>query len=108
MISVEEARARISAGLKPVATEMLGLSQAHGRVLAKPVLARLSVPPADVSAMDGYAVRAVDTQPGAVLRLIGEAPAGHPFSEQMGPGEAVRIFTGSIIPNGADAVLIQE
>ncbi|MDE1896792.1 MAG: molybdopterin molybdotransferase MoeA, partial [Rhodospirillales bacterium] len=49
-----------------------------------------------------------DTQPGAVLRLIGEAPAGHPFSEQMGPGEAVRIFTGSIIPNGADAVLIQE
>ncbi len=108
MISVDEARARIFAGLTPVAAEMLGLAQAHGRVLAKPVLARLAVPPADVSAMDGYAVRAADTHPGAMLHLIGEAPAGHPFAGQMGPGETVRIFTGSVIPAGADAVLIQE
>ncbi len=108
MISVEAARARILAGLKPVAAEMVGLAQAHGRVLAKPVLARLTMPPADVSAMDGYAVRAADAQPGARLSLIGEAPAGHPFAGQMGAGEAVRIFTGSVIPAGADAVLIQE
>ncbi|HTQ72509.1 MAG TPA: gephyrin-like molybdotransferase Glp [Acidocella sp.] len=108
MISVEEARARILAGLKPVAAEMVGLAQAHGRVLAKPVLARLSVPPADVSAMDGYAVRAAEARPGARLKLIGAAPAGHPFAGQVGAGEAVRIFTGSVIPAGADAVLIQE
>ncbi len=108
MISVEEARARILAGLKPVPPEMIGLAQAYGRVLAKPVLARLSVPPADVSAMDGYGVRAADALPGAGLLLIGEAPAGHPFAGQLGAGETVRIFTGSVIPAGADGVLIQE
>ncbi len=108
MISVEEARARILAGLRPVAAEMTGLAQAHGRVLARPVLARLTAPPADVSAMDGYAVRAADAQPGARLRLIGEAPAGHPFAGQVEAGDTVRIFTGSVIPAGADAVLIQE
>ena len=108
MISVEAARARIFAALRPVAEEMAGLDQAYGRVLARPVPARLTVPPADVSAMDGYAVRAGDARAGASLRLIGEAPAGHPFAGQMGAGEAVRIFTGSVIPAGADAVLIQE
>lgn len=108
MISVEEARSRIFARLAPVAAETVGLAQAHGRVLARPVLARLCVPPADVSAMDGYAVQAADTQPGATLRLVGEAPAGHPFAGRMGAGETVRIFTGSVMPAGADAVLIQE
>ena len=108
MISVDEARSRIFAGLTPVAAEIVGLTQAYGRVLAKPVVARLCVPPADVSAMDGYAVRAADTQPGAKLHLAGEAPAGHPFAGRVGPGETVRIFTGSVIPDGADAVLIQE
>lgn len=108
MISVEEARTRILAGLKPVSTEMVGLMQAHKRVLAQPVKARLTVPPADVSAMDGYALRAADTAPGAVLKLIGEAPAGHPFNGQVGAGETVRLFTGSVVPVGADAVLIQE
>ena len=108
MISVDEARARIFAALAPVAAEMVGLAQVHGRVLAKPVLARLCVPPADVSAMDGYAVRAADAVAGANLRLIGEAPAGHPFSGRIGSGETVRLFTGSVVPVGADAVLIQE
>lgn len=108
MISVEEARARILAGLKPVQTEMLGLTQAHGRVLAQEVRARLTVPPADVSAMDGYALRAADATQGAVLKLVGEAPAGHPFSGVVGAGETVRLFTGSVVPDGADAVLIQE
>ncbi len=108
MISVEEARGRILAGLQPVAAEMVGLAQSHGRVLAKPVLARLCVPPADVSAMDGYAIRTADARPGERLRLIGEAPAGHPFTGRVGAGETVRIFTGSVIPAGADTVLIQE
>ena len=108
MISVTEARSRILAGLKPVPTEVIGLTQAHGRVLARPVEARLTVPPANVSAMDGYALRAEDAAQGAVLKLIGEAPAGHPFAGQVNAGEAVRLFTGSVVPNGADAVLIQE
>jgi molybdopterin molybdotransferase len=108
VISVEAARARILTGLKPVPSEMVGLAQAYGRVLARPVPARLTVPPADVSAMDGYAVRAEDARAGARLHLIGEAPAGHPFAGQVGVGESVRIFTGSVIPAGADAVLIQE
>lgn len=108
MISVEEARARILAGLKPVATEMVALTQACGRVLAQPVQARLTMPPADVSAMDGYALRASDAAKGAVLKLIGEAPAGHPFAGSVNEGETVRLFTGSVVPNGADTVLIQE
>ncbi len=108
MISVEAARARILAGLVPVAAESVALSAAHGRVLAAPVLARLSAPPANVSAMDGYAVRAAEARAGAELRVTGEAPAGRPFTGVVGPGEAVRIFTGSMVPPGADAVLIQE
>ncbi|MGE4482301.1 molybdopterin molybdotransferase MoeA [Acidocella sp.] len=108
MISVEEARARILAALKPVPVEMVGLAQAHGRVLAKPVVARFTVPPANLSAMDGYAVRADDTRAGARLRVTGQAAAGHPFAGGVGGGEAVRIFTGSVLPAGADAVLIQE
>ncbi len=108
MISVEEARARIIAGLAPVGAETVGLSAAHGRVLAAPVLARVAHPPADVSAMDGYAVRAVDGIVGAQLRVIGEAPAGHPFGGAVGPGETVRLFTGSFVPAGADTILMQE
>ncbi|GAN80223.1 molybdopterin molybdotransferase MoeA [Acidocella aminolytica] len=108
MISVVEARRRILAALRPGAPEIVGLAQAHGRVLAKPVQARLTVPPADISAMDGYALRVADATPGSRLKLVGEAPAGHPFSGQIGAGEVVRIFTGSVIPAGADTVLIQE
>lgn len=108
MMSVEQARARIMAGVVPVGVESVALAVAHGRVLAQPVLARLENPPADVSAMDGYAVRAADARAGATLRLIGEAPAGHPFAGVVGPGETVRIFTGSVMPAGADSVLIQE
>lgn len=108
MISVEEARSRILSGLKPVSSEVVGLAQAHGRVLARPVEAHLTVPPEDVSAMDGYALRAADAQQGAVLKLIGEAPAGHPFAGYVSAGEVVRLFTGSVVPKGADAVLIQE
>lgn len=105
MISVTEARARILAGLAATTPETVSLADALRRVTARPVVARLSNPPGDVSAMDGYAVRAADAGP---LRLIGAAPAGHPFPGSLGPGETVRIFTGSLVPEGADAILIQE
>ncbi len=108
MISVEEARSRILDALVPVGAETLGLAQTHGRVLAAALLARLTQPPADLSAMDGYALRAADGQKGAVLRVIGTAPAGHPFAGAIQPGEAVRLFTGSVLPAGADTVLLQE
>ncbi|MES2710872.1 MAG: gephyrin-like molybdotransferase Glp [Pseudomonadota bacterium] len=108
MIPLEEARDRILAALTPTAAETVALPEAWGRVTARPVVARVTQPPADVSAMDGYAVRAADAQARAVLRRIGEAPAGHPFAGSIGAGETVRIFTGSFIPAGADAVLLQE
>ena len=108
MLSVAEARERILAGLKPTATEIVPLAEAWGRVLAMPVLARLTQPPVDLSAMDGYALRAVDGMLGGRLRVVGEAPAGHPFSGSFDAGEAIRVFTGSVVPAGADAILLQE
>jgi molybdopterin molybdotransferase len=108
MLSVTAARAKILAALKPTGAETVSLAQGVNRVLATPVIARLTQPPADVSAMDGFAVRAEDAGEGATLRLIGEAPAGHPFIGRIGPGESVRLFTGSVVPAGADSVLIQE
>lgn len=108
MISVEEARDRILQALAPGAAETVPLAAAAGRVSARPVHARLTQPPADVSAMDGYAVRTADATEGAVLRVVGSAPAGHPFAGGVGAGEAVRIFTGAFVPEGADAVLLQE
>ena len=108
MISVEDARARILADLRPVPGEVVALAEAWGRVAAAPVAARLTQPPADVSAMDGYALRAADGVAGAGLDVIGSAPAGHPFAGQVGPGQAVRLFTGSMVPDGADAILLQE
>ena len=109
MISVEEARERILRALAPTPAETVPLAASGGRVLARPVLARLTQPPADVSAMDGYAVRAVDAAAkGAELRLVGSAPAGHPFDGTVSPGEAVRVFTGAFVPRGADAILLQE
>ncbi|MBU8547026.1 MULTISPECIES: molybdopterin molybdotransferase MoeA [Roseomonadaceae] len=108
MIPLEDARARILEALRPTAAETVALAEGWNRVLARPVLARLTQPPADVSAMDGYAVRAADAGLGTRLRLIGAAPAGHPFDQQVGPGEAVRIFTGGFVPAGADGILLQE
>ncbi len=108
MISVAEARERILAPLRATPPETVALAQGWGRVLAAPVVARLTQPPADVSAMDGYALRAVDGALGARLRVVGAAPAGHPFAGQVGAGEAVRLFTGSVVPAGADCILLQE
>ena len=108
MLTVTEARERILAKLRPTAAETVPLAEGWGRVLASPVTARLTQPPADVSAMDGYALRAVDGEVGARLRVIGTAPAGHPYAGALAPGEAVRLFTGSVVPDGADTILLQE
>jgi molybdopterin molybdotransferase len=108
VIPVAEARARILAGVRPVSAETVALTAALGRVLAAPVLSRVTQPPADVSAMDGYAVIAADANAGKALEVIGAAPAGRPFPGRLGPGQAVRIFTGAEIPSGADGILLQE
>ncbi|WP_137178169.1 gephyrin-like molybdotransferase Glp [Roseomonas sp. AR75] len=108
MLALEEARARILAALEPTPAETVALAEGWNRVLARPVPARLTQPPADVSAMDGYALRAADGAEGARLDVIGSAPAGHPFAGAVGPGQAVRIFTGGFVPPGADAILLQE
>ena len=108
MISVEEARARILSGLRPTGAEIVPLAEAWGRVSAAAVTARLNHPPMDVSAMDGYALRAADGALGAALLVVGSAPAGHPWAGTVGAGEALRLFTGSIVPDGADAILLQE
>jgi molybdopterin molybdotransferase len=108
VISVEEARTRILAPLHPVGAETVALSAAWRRVLARPVVARLTQPPADMSAMDGYALRAADGALGACLPVAGVAPAGHPFGGALPLGAAVRLFTGSVVPAGADCVVIQE
>ena len=109
LIGEEEARRRLLAELAPIReTETRPLEEAAGRVLAADLAARLTQPPADLSAMDGYALRAADARPGARLKVIGESAAGHPFAGRVGPGEAVRIFTGAAVPAGADAILVQE
>lgn len=108
MLSVAEAQARILADLLPTGPELVPLADSWGRIVATDILARLDNPPADVSSMDGYAVRAANCTPGSILSLVGESPAGHPFPGQVGPGETVRIYTGSLVPDGADAILIQE
>lgn len=109
MISVAEALAQILADLPVMPSETVSVADAHGRVLAADVLARVTQPPANVSAMDGYAVRAADVADvPATLRRIGQAPAGGAFAGKVGPGEAVRIFTGGPVPDGADAIVIQE
>jgi molybdopterin molybdotransferase len=109
MLSVAEARARIVAAFRPLGSEQVGLTSALGRVLAEDVAARVTQPPADVSAMDGYAVRAADvaTAP-ARLRVVGQAPAGGSYDGTVGAGEAVRIFTGGPLPAGTDTIVIQE
>lgn len=109
MISVEEARRRLLEPLKPLGVEQVALSEAVGRVLAEDVTARRTQPPFAASAMDGYAVRAADvaTVP-ARLTVVGSVPAGQSFAGPVGRGEAVRIFTGAPVPEGADAIVIQE
>ncbi len=109
MISVEEALQRVLAHAQALAVEEVPLSEANGRVLASDLKALRTQPPADVSAMDGYAVRASDVTAAPVrLKVIGEVAAGRPFAATVGTGEAARIFTGGVVPDGADTVVVQE
>ena len=103
MITVADALAAILANVSQTGTEVVPLASAAGRVLAVAVVARLTQPPADVSAMDGYALG-----DGPGWSVIGAAPAGHPFSGYIGAGEAVRVFTGSVVPPGTVQVVPQE
>jgi molybdopterin molybdotransferase len=109
LMPVADALAAILTGAEPLAEEMVALEAAYHRTLARDVAARRTQPPQAMSAMDGYAVRAADAaRVNARLKVIGEVAAGRPFDRALGVGEAARIFTGGVIPAGADAVVIQE
>ena len=109
LLPVAEARARILAGLSPGQAETCHLAESIGRVLASDVAARLSLPVEPVSAMDGYAARVADSRSvGTTLTRIGESAAGRPWTGTLGAGQAVRIFTGAVIPDGADCIILQE
>jgi molybdopterin molybdotransferase len=109
LMPVAEALARVLAQAEPLTQEPAPLADADGRVLASDLAALRTQPPADVSAMDGYAVRAADVaKVPARLRLVGEVAAGHPFRGSVAVGEAARIFTGGVVPPGADTIVIQE
>ena len=109
LMPVADALAAVLEGAEPMPEEMVALDAAHHRVLARDVAALRTQPPQAMSAMDGYAVRASDaSQVKARLKVIGEVAAGRPFERPLGPGETARIFTGGVIPVGADAVVIQE
>ncbi len=107
-LDLRDAIAFVRAGAPVTAVERVPLSQGFGRVLAEPVLATRDQPPFPASAMDGYAVRRADIAAGAVLTIAGESAAGRRYAGTVGAGEAVRIFTGAPVPDGADAVVIQE
>ncbi|SFH73465.1 molybdopterin molybdotransferase MoeA [Bradyrhizobium sp. cf659] len=109
LMPVSDALAAVLAGVEPLPEEMIPLDEAYHRVLARDVAARRTQPPEAMSAMDGYAVRAADAaKVDAQLTVIGEIAAGRPFAGSVGVGEAMRIFTGGVVPAGADAVVIQE
>ena len=109
LMPVTDALAAVLAGAEALPEEMVALDSAHHRVLARDVAALRTQPPQAMSAMDGYAVRAADAGHAAArLKVIGEVAAGRPFERPVAVGEAVRIFTGGVIPDGADAVIIQE
>jgi molybdopterin molybdotransferase len=109
LMPVAEALRLVLAEARPLPGEMVTLENAVGRVLTDDVGALRTQPPAAVSAMDGYAVRASDVAAAPVaLTLIGEVAAGHPFEGQVAPGQAARIFTGGMMPTGSDTVVIQE
>lgn len=109
LLPVETALTRIIDGARPLDAEMVPIGEADGRILASDLSAQHDQPPFPASSMDGYAVRAPDVSNlPATLRVIGEAAAGRGYHAPLGPGEAVRIFTGAPIPEGADSIVIQE
>ena len=113
MLELEEARSRLLAGITPLGTESVTLNSAAFRVAAGDVSSSVDLPPFDNSAMDGYAVRAADVSSAKVdapvaLTLAGKVAAGDGFTGEVQPGHCVRVFTGSVLPTGADAVVMQE
>lgn len=114
MLSLEEAREKILQGLEPLGSERVDLQSAFERIAAEPISAPVNLPPFDNSAMDGYAVHAADVTNASAtstvtLRVIGKVAAGETFSgDEVKPGTCVRLFTGSVLPHGADAVVMQE
>ena len=106
LLSIDEALALVLEWVQPLEGEDVPVARAAGRVVAEPALAVTDLPPFDSSAMDGYAVRAADT-PGS-LTVVGHSAAGKPESRELGPGEAIVISTGAVVPAGADAVVPVE
>ncbi|MBX9710430.1 MAG: molybdopterin molybdotransferase MoeA [Xanthobacteraceae bacterium] len=105
---VADALAAVLAGAQALPEETVALWDAHHRTLSRDIAALRTQPPADMSAMDGYAVRFSDARKDARLTIVGEAAAGSPADKTLGAGEAVRIFTGGVVPPGADHIVIQE
>ena len=109
LLPVDIAIERVTAAFAPLPGEIVSLAEAGGRVLAEDISARATYPPTAVSAMDGYAVRAIDVREALTrLRVVGAVPAGTAYGEVLAPGETVRIFAGAPLPQGADSVVIQE
>lgn len=108
LLPVDAAIAAILARVPAPTAETVPLEQANGRVLIAPIVARHDQPPFPASAMDGYAMRAEDVTEGHRLAVIGTSQAGAGFAGTVGPGQAVRIFTGAPVPEGADTVIMQE
>ena len=108
MIPVEEALEKVLALVSPLPAEDVPLRAAAGRVLAHDLAAKRTQPPFAASSMDGYALRGDEVEPDAMFKVVGEAAAGHAYAGDVRPGQAVRIFTGAPVPEGADFVVIQE
>ena len=108
LIPVAEALAKVVNGAAPLPSENVRLNEADGRVLAEDVKSLRTQPPFDVSAMHGYAARAADLASGKLLQVVGESAAGHKLERELKSGEAARIFTGAVVPHGADVVVEQE
>ena len=108
LIGFDAAVERLAGLVQPLPAESVPLDRAAGRTLAAPLIARISAPRVAISAMDGYAVDDASTRPLETLAVVGEARPGVPFAGEVGPGQAVRIFTGAPVPAGADRVIVQE
>jgi molybdopterin molybdotransferase len=108
MITVADALAHLFSLTTKMPVEEIPLRAAHGRVMAQDVTAQRTQPPFAASSMDGYALRRAEVEPDAMFKVVGEAAAGHRYTGTLRAGQAVRIFTGAPVPEGADFVVIQE
>src|ERR1041384_7680499 len=113
MLELEQAQQHVLSLVQPLASEDIPLPSAFGRILAENIVASQDLPPFDNSAMDGYAVHAEELTQASIARpvgllLVGQVAAGERFAGELGPGQCLRVFTGSPMPNGANAVIMQE